>query len=111
MEAATTTRLALYGWSERWDPKYGNQRVFGHLVMLARPTMDHYVSDLYHDVHWIDRHVTGEMTFFFGADNWGTAIGTDEDLVRQARKNVWRCQIVREGTGHWWLEVSQVVAA
>lgn len=73
-------------------------RLFGVLADLAFPVVEHYRSDVMHDVHWIDEHVTTTepRVFYYGADGWGTAIGEDEQYVRCSRDRVWEVRVVND---------------
>jgi hypothetical protein len=74
--------------------------MFGQLVNLYKPFMDHYTSDLFHDVRWINEHVTGPTSFYFGCDEWGTAIGTDKPAIGTWRKNVWHVSLIAEQSAY-----------
>jgi hypothetical protein len=79
-------------------------RTFQVLADLAFPLVEHYRSDLLHDVHWLDKYLEGPQTFYYGADGWGTAIGTDAPSVHISRDHVWRIDIaanVREWSTDW----------
>lgn len=98
----TTTETPSYlaGWASSDDtPEQSaerlgvRQRTFGRLVDLAHDIVEHYRSDFYHDAQWLEKHLVGPMTFYYGADSYGTAIGTDRDLVAQMREKVWRIDI------------------
>lgn len=79
--------------------------LFGHLVKLATQQLKCYHGDLFHDAAWITEHVQGPEVFFWGVDESGTAIGYDRDLVRQARKIVWRVELLWE-SGNWSVALS-----
>jgi hypothetical protein len=79
------------------------QRTFGVLIDLAGSTVEHYRSDFYHDAQWIEKHVAGECTFFYGFDPWGTAIGSDLELVRASRHTVFRVDIHKTDRKAWVL--------
>ncbi len=70
------------------------QLVFGELVKLAAPVVERFHSDLYWDAKWLDAHLekglsgivlgvpcASDFSFFYGVDDHGTSIGTDEELV------------------------------
>lgn len=76
-------------------------KVFGVLVRLAAPIVDHYHGDLYHDAHWLDDHVEGPMHFYFGVRDTGTAIGTDRDLIVKYNTDAWRIDLTVTPRGKW----------
>lgn len=79
--------------------------LFGELMKLAAPRVQHYHCDLYHDAHWIGENVSEPTTFYFGADNCGTAIGTIQEYIN--RKNVWRVTLVGEN-GKYFAAIRQI---
>jgi hypothetical protein len=79
--------------------------LFGALARLAQQHVQSFHGDLYHDVHWVDEHVNGPIVFFFGADDCGTAIGTDSSWVRRSRKHVWQVQVTVDAHGTWWGQI------
>lgn len=83
-----------------------HQRVFGELLNATVDKVEHYRSDYYHDARWIAEHLDGPMTFFFGYDDYGTAIGLDKSLVSMMRKNVLTVELsVDRGT--WYLHITE----
>lgn len=54
---------------------------FGVLADIAFPVVEHYRSDMYHDVLWINEHVNGPIEFFYSVNGWGTNIGDSEEYV------------------------------
>lgn len=64
--------------------------LFGQLVERAVPIVKEYHSDLYHDAQWIEKHVTGELTFLFVAREWGTYIGFPEFYATLVEARVFR---------------------
>lgn len=84
---ATTT---LMQWDTESLTEYHSEEIadtircqmFGELVRQATPILEHYHSDLYRDSQWIARNLGRyETTFYYAADEWGTVIGQDRDLV------------------------------
>jgi hypothetical protein len=75
--------------------------LFGVLVELAAPVVEHYRGDLYHDVHWIDRHATGPLRFYYGVRDTGTGIGTDRDLVVNHNTLAWQVDLTVNARGKW----------
>lgn len=82
------------------------QRTFGELLKLAFPTVEHYHSDFYHDAQWLEKHLTGEMTFFFGFDEYGTAIGCDPYYVQVSRQTVYIIRIAKNKRKAWTMTAS-----
>lgn len=81
--------------------------LFGQLLKLAQPFIEGYQSDLYHDVHWIDRQVKGPMVFWYSVDTTGTAIGTEAEFVRMRNyEHFWRIELLdtvsASGNYHKW---------
>lgn len=68
------TRNLCYG---SWDNSSSTIKAvtFGVLVELAEGRMENYRSDLWHDALWIDREITGPITFEWVLRDWGTHIG------------------------------------
>lgn len=96
-------------------------RVFGVLVELASGRVREYRSDLYHDALWLQRNLTtaevraagGEWAFSYAAEEWGTAIGFDEEMVSRRGGDVWRLTVRcdhPEGDGLWTLEGVEIGA-
>jgi hypothetical protein len=72
------------------------QLVFGHLLSIAAPIVQHYHSDLYHDAIWLSRHLSGpSMTFYWSVDDCGTQIGTD--AIGHNRREAYRVTVAIEG--------------
>lgn len=86
-----------------------HQRIFGEMIKLATPMIEHYHGDLYHDVHWLDEYLTDlETEFYFGFDNCGTAIGTDYDLIRLSRQsNVYKFTLYEQGRS-FYLKIERI---
>ena len=101
--------LRLVGFDDNPDPATlgVRQHIFGELIKLAQDKIKHYHSDLYHDVHWLDKYFTEPMTFYFGVDDCGTAIGTDKDLVLRMRKWTWEISVILNH-GSWWLTATEI---
>lgn len=55
--------------------------LFGEMVRRAAPGMTHYQSDLFHDVIWMQRYITGPGTFYWVHRPMGTHIGNDLAFV------------------------------
>lgn len=95
-----------------WHPfdRSVKSTLFGQLVKLAQPLIQHYHGDLYYDVHWIDEHVEGPVSFYFGADESGTALGFDVELVHLSRDNVWKIDLFSKrkdpADGNWYVRIT-----
>lgn len=104
------TTVELAKWHEDATPPTTVHSVlFGELVKLAQPHVKRFHSDLYHDAQWIERHVTGPLTFYFGVGEYGTNIGTDQELVGylHADGGLYEVTVTHE-EGVWAAEVSCV---
>lgn len=90
----------VLGYYDENDKDLGSEalprRTFGVMMKLAAPIVNHYFSDFYSDAEWVQKYIAnGDVDrFYYGADDCGTAIGIDLELVCTARKNVWRFEIV-----------------
>ena len=109
--------LALQAWAEIFGPKPTFLRadpdmtestleavraaLFGVLVGLARDTVKHYQSDLYHDAIWLHGVAMRPMVFFYGVRESGTDLSFDEDYVRQLNTKIWRIELIRSDNGKW----------
>jgi hypothetical protein len=82
--------------------------LFGVLVQLAAPVVEHYQGDLYHDVHWIDRHVTGPASFYYGVRDTGTGIGSDRQLVTDHNTQAWQIDLTVSARGKWDTTVTRI---
>lgn len=79
--------------------------VFGELVKLAIPAIEHYHSDLFHDALWLEQHLSGEpmgsgwssgrgMSFYWSVDESGTTIGIERVGMR---RNAYRITVTNVG--------------
>jgi len=76
------------------DPDQIKGYVFGQLVKLAQPHIEHYYSDLWLDAQWIGKHLPagtepGTFEFFYAVNDTGTHIGTNGGL-NTYRRNKYR---------------------
>lgn len=88
-DTITEQTYRLIGWGafeELQEPI--RALLFGHMVKLAIPVVQEYLSDLYHEAHWIDENVNGETTFEFLVRHSGTNIGLPDDPGNSARIGV-----------------------
>lgn len=106
---------------ESWD---GNipQRVFGTLVQLATPVVEHYHSDLFHDARWVTEYLPfpvsnvlnlsplSQYTFYYGVRSTGTSIGTVRNLVEPFNTVTYRCTIAIEARYADWTVTMEVEA-
>lgn len=79
--------VRLVGWCEFNDSV--RALLFGHMVKLAKPIVQEYQSDLYHDAMWLAENVTGARTFEWlvrpsgtnidGSAEMGVKIGTSHN--------------------------------
>jgi len=72
-----TEAVRLYGWSADFAESKDTilARLFGEMVRRATPVVQEFQSDLYHDVDWLRRNVTGACEFDFLVRHSGTNIG------------------------------------
>lgn len=82
-------------------------KVFGELVKLTHPILEHYHSDLYHDANWLNTWAKDDLeaiSFVYGVDDSHTFIGpNDEETVKIAKghdDNVWVIDVVHEIDRH-----------
>lgn len=108
-----TERVRLSGWGEDIDQVPGVRALlFGEMVKRAIPVVQHYLSDLYHDVRYIDKYVTGPCVFWYMPREWGVNIGMDRDLVIYLRDDIhalYRVEITCEDRV-WWATFTPEVA-
>lgn len=97
------TTKQLTGWGTFDQCTSIRPLLFGFLANLYWPLADHYKSDLYHDAQWISTNVSGPITFYFGADQWGTAIGTDPiNAFHTSREYGWKITLRCDERGQTW---------
>ena len=82
--------------------------IFGELADLAAPTVKFYRSDLYHDAGWLNNHVNGPTTFFYGVRETGTHIGHDGELIAAHSTHVWQVDITVTDRGKWELHLKLI---
>jgi hypothetical protein len=102
----------LGGWFEEFRPAF-HAKLFGAMVRRSRLVTEHYHSDLFHDAGWMQKYVTGEMSFYWAPRTFGSNIGTEPSLVgygfteRDTTMHFYRVDVhqkVRNGkaTGMWY---------
>lgn len=115
--APASQKVRLYGWDE-WEGVATPVRaaLFGHLVERAKPVVREFLSDLFHDAHWITTHVQGPTEFEWLARASGTNIGLPDDPMNSARVGVqigapggvfYRVQVTEAG-GEWWATFTRI---
>lgn len=97
-----------------FDVPLAKSLLFGVLVDYAIPTLEHFRSDLYHDVKWIEANVPTELgegeryTFYWGLDSWGTCIGEEPSL--QTRDIRYKVTVYCE-RGRWKVDMESLSVA
>lgn len=81
--------------------------VFGELVKLAAPVLEHYHSDLFHDAEWLGKYLNGPMEFYFSVDDSGTCIGIDERVTLYRAKHYHIIVALDERLDKWSLEIRE----
>jgi hypothetical protein len=105
-----------------WHPFNDGVRalLFGHMVKLAVPVVQHYHSDLYHDARWLEENVSGPTEFDWlvrpsGTNIAGTAkIGVEIGAGETAR--FYRVRVFsdpgryepRDDEGNWHVTFTRV---
>ena len=57
---------------------------FGEMIERAKPVVTSYLSDFYHDAHWLSSYITGASVWWWSISSHGTHIGLDEGHIRYA---------------------------
>ena len=75
--------------------------LFGHMAKIAAQTVQHYHSDLYHDVRWILENVHGPKTFAWFVKECGTYLGDSAYYgpLTGVRGQFYEVELFVEG---WW---------
>lgn len=72
------------------------------LYLLARPIVEVYTSDFYHDALWIERNIGSEtVTFYYMAGKSGTTIIDKPDRYRTLESTMQCCRA--HNRSHVWL--------
>lgn len=58
--------------------------LFGHMVRIAAPIVEHYRGDLFHDARWLDANVDGPRSFVWRPYDSGTWIDDVGGALHQA---------------------------
>lgn len=107
MDTKPTEKVRLWGFSDTIQDSV-KSKLFGE--MLNRSITERYRSDFYHDALWIEKHVTGPMTFFWVTREWGTHIGADETLVKVANADgfvLYKVDLTVEN-GNWYATFTEL---
>lgn len=91
------TRIHLrsnYGQSAVESAHLVRAPLMGVLVDLARPVVRQYLSDHYYDAQWLSKYVQGPMEFFYGVREYGTDIGTDQQLIERFNEKAYLIELV-----------------
>lgn len=105
-----------FGWAEDWDEAKGYllQRIFGSLVRLAQPVVNHYQGDLYWDAKSVSE-ITDETEFYYAVRPNGTHFHKDWSMMEATVRVfteaiVYRCKLFRaEGSrGQWYFEAAKM---
>jgi hypothetical protein len=88
---ASTMKTLLNGSGGAVALRDARSLIFGELVKLSAPVLEHYHGDLYHDAVWIMENIdTDAVTFYYAFNKTGTTIGTDRDYVAySSRKHMY----------------------
>lgn len=118
---AETHRLVGYSTDDRFIQECVLSRVFGHLVTLAAPVVQHYHSDLYQDAGWIKQHVTGPCEMDFVVRTYGThlgMVGSDRSMaaaylnspsMQEENARGYRLALTVDERREWWLTTTRVL--
>jgi len=91
--------------------------VFGILVQLATPVLQHFHGDLYHDANWLRQKLDVTQAddpehgryvaaaFGYGVRDTGTDIGIDMGLIQRHNERVYQVIVVRHENGRWSVNV------
>lgn len=130
---ATTSRLWGYTHGEGFEnrPDWGDTperraaeaaenkaavlaMLFGHLVQLAAPVVEHYHSDLFRDAQWLQAKVNGPRRFVWQAYECGTVIDDVNGSVHAAAVSVnperrfYLVELTHDDGGAWNVTISQL---
>lgn len=83
--------------------------LFGEMVRKVSPHVNFYLSDYYHDVHWIDENIKAMATFYYGCRDTGTSLGTDRDLVVANNKRAWKIDLIQDPKKAWQATFQEIV--
>lgn len=97
--------------TESWQDGCDSIRaaLFGKLLDLAFPIVEHYRGDIFRDALWIDRHVNGPCRFFYGVRDTGTSIGFSQRDVAAMDGNETYSVTLTENDGLWRAQIERVL--
>lgn len=80
--------------------------IFGHLVQMAKGTIDHYHGDLLHDALFI-HDLPGECEFYWGFRKTGTDITRDVEWAKAIGGiDAWfKVEITKRDRDCWYMQV------
>jgi hypothetical protein len=101
-----TVRLTSGSFKEEGDARSIRALLFGAMLDRAELIVQHYRSDLFHDALWIEKHVTGEFSWYWMLRKHGTHVGTDlsDALAVFGRDDVniyFKVTLTRDRTTAW----------
>lgn len=111
----STHTVHLYGRDEDFTSakRPALAALFGHMVKLTRPVTQNFVSDLYHDAHWLDEFITGETEFHWMARLNGTNIGesaiVQEHITFEEPRDLYHVRITNT-RGQWDAQFTLLVS-
>lgn len=112
LKETTSTRVMveLAKWfSEPETPDTARAKLFGVMVQLATPLIEHYHGDLYRDAEWVRTYVTEPTTFYYGAGKFGTNIGVDRRYVEYAHTDhLWLIDVLHTDEGIWLADIERL---
>lgn len=108
-------RVRLYGVTDTWSAAASVVRalLFGAMVERARPVVQHYLSDLYHDAVWVSEHVVGATEFLWMVRENGTDLGElaqVQERISSREPRVLYHVALTEERGTWWATFTTLVA-
>jgi hypothetical protein len=117
MVASDTTQtqgpIRLYGWTKWEDGKWPIRALlYGQMVGRALPVVKFFLSDLYHDAHWINDTVNGPTEFWWMVRLNGTNIGDSAitmEHISGSEPRVLYHVALAEADGEWFATFSEFV--
>lgn len=72
-------------------------RLFGHMVQLVQPILQHYQSDLYHDALAVEK-MNWQGNFYYLANATGTCLMFTDEWIHNPshREHVWLFELNKE---------------
>jgi len=108
MDRKPDVRPPLQWDSDAADLTSIRANLFGRLVELSAPVIEHYRSDLFHDAQWLAKHVDRPMTFYWAYNDCGTSIGTGRQEVVEwsHREHAFRVTLDRTTRGYAYVTIA-----